>query len=436
VTLAATGLPTGVTAGFTPNPTSGGSLLTLTAGGSAVSGGPVTVTITGTSGGTTASTTIALTVIGPPSITKQPTNQTARDGSSATFTVTATGIPTLTYAWQYLSGTTWKAFGAGTGYNTATLTTVATTAAFNGLQFRVVITDGNGLTTTSNTVKLTVSPAITTQPVSQTVADGSPATFSVVVAGVATLTYQWQYLSGTTWKGFGAGTGFNTSTLTTVATTAAFNGLQFRALVTDGNGITVSSNSVNLTVGPSITTQPVSQTVADGSKATFSVAAAGVATLKYQWQYLSGTTWKAFGAGTGYNTATLTTMATTAAFNGFQFRVVVTDGGGLTVTSNTVTLTVGPAITSQPTSQTVTAGSTATFSVAAAGVPTLTYAWQYLSGTTWKAFGAGTGYNTAALTTVATTAAFNGLQFRVVVTDGNGLTVTSSTVTLTVTPAP
>ena len=97
---------------------------------------------------------------------------------------------------------------------------------------------------------------------------------------------------------------------------------------------------------------------------------------------------------------------------------------------------MGPAITSQPTSQTVTAGSTATFSVAAAGVPTLTYAWQYLSGTTWKAFGAGTGYNTAALTTVATTAAFNGLQFRVVVTDGNGLTVTSSTVTLTVTPAP
>lgn len=436
VTLAATGLPTGVTAGFTPNPTSGGSSLTLTASSTATSGGPVTVTIMGTSGSLSASATIALTVTGTaPSITTQPTNQTVPIGSTATFSVTATGTPTLTYAWQYLSGGTWKTFGAGTGYSTATLTTFATTAAYNGLQLRVVITDGNGVSTTSNTVKLTVSPAITTQPVSQTVTDGSTATFSVVAAGVPTLTYQWQYLAGTTWKSFGAGTGYTTATLTTFATTSAYNGLQFRVVVTDGDGLTVTSNTVKLTVGLAITTQPVSQTVTDGTTATFSAVAAGVPTLTYQWQYLSGTTWKSFGAGTGYTTAALTTFATTAAYNGLQLRVVVTDGDGLTATSNTVTLTVGPAITTQPVSQTVADGSTATFSVTAAGVATLSYQWQYLSGTTWKAFGAGTGYSTATLTTFATTAAYNGLQFRVVVTDGDGLTATSNAVTLTVAPA-
>jgi len=48
------------------------------------------------------------------------------------------------------------AFTSGTGYKTATMTTFATTAAYNGLQFRVVVTAGNGLTAISNTVVLTV----------------------------------------------------------------------------------------------------------------------------------------------------------------------------------------------------------------------------------------------------------------------------------------
>jgi hypothetical protein len=411
----------------------------ITATVSVAANAPASVTNAATvSGGGSAGTeaaTDATTIKVPPAITTQPVSQTVANGSTATFTVVATGLPTLTYQWQYLSGSTWKAFGAGTGLTTATMTTFATTGAYSGLQFRVVVTDGFGKTVTSNTATLTVGPAITTQPVSQTVVDGNTATFSVVAAGVPTLTYQWQYLSGSTWKAFGAGTGLTTASMTTFATTAAYSGLQFRVVVTDGNSNTVTSNAVTLTVGPAITTQPVSQTVTDGSTATFSVVAAGVPTLTYQWQYLSGSTWKAFGAGTGLTTASMTTFATTAAYNGLQFRVLVTDGNSSTVTSNTVTLTVGPAITTQPVSQTVTDGSTATYSVVAAGVPTLSYQWQYLSGSTWKAFGAGTGLTTASMTTFATTAAYSGLQFRVLVTDGNSNTVTSNTVTLTVGPA-
>jgi hypothetical protein len=139
--------------------------------------------------------------------------------------------------------------------------------------------------------------------------------------------------------------------------------------------------------------------------------------------------------GTGFNTATYTTVATTAAYNQLQFRVIVTDGNGLTATSNAVTLTVTgvpPAITLQPASQTVVLGAKATFTVTATGTPTLAYAWQYFQGGTWHNWGVGTGFNTATYTTVATTAAYNGLQFRVIVTDGNALSTTSSTATLTV----
>ncbi len=60
-TLAASGLPSGVTASFGTNPTTGTSVLTLKASSSATLGS-ATVTIKGTSGSLTASTTIALKI--------------------------------------------------------------------------------------------------------------------------------------------------------------------------------------------------------------------------------------------------------------------------------------------------------------------------------------------------------------------------------------
>jgi hypothetical protein len=75
VSLTASGLPSGVTAAFVPNPTTTTSLLTLTASATAATG-TSTVTITGTSGSLTATTTISLTVTqgGGPVVTLSPTS--------------------------------------------------------------------------------------------------------------------------------------------------------------------------------------------------------------------------------------------------------------------------------------------------------------------------------------------------------------------------
>ncbi len=116
--------------------------------------------------------------------------------------------------------------------------------------------------------------------------------------------------------------------------------------------------------------------------------------------------------------------------NGAQFTVVVTNAAG-SVTSNAATLTVNPApvapsITTQPASQTVTAGQTATFSVTATGTAPLSYQWQK-NGT------AISGATSSSYTTPAETTSDNGAQFTVVVTNSVG-SVTSSAATLTVNP--
>src|SRR6202040_1170751 len=124
---------------------------------------------------------------------------------------------------------------------------------------------------------------------------------------------------------------------------------------------------------PTITMQPASQTVTAGQTATFTVVATGTSPLSYQWQ-------KNGAAIAGANATSYTTAPTTSADNGAQFTVVVSNTAG-SVSSNAATLTVNPGavaptITTQPTSQTVTAGQTATFTVVATGTSPLSYQWQ------------------------------------------------------------
>jgi hypothetical protein len=176
------------------------------------------------------------------------------------------------------------------------------------------------------------------------------------------------------------------------------------------------------TGAPTITTQPANQTVVAGATATFSVVAAGTAPLSYQWSQCST-------AISGATSASYTTPPTTTAGNGTTFHVVVSNASG-SVTSANATLTVtssvtAPAITRQPSSQSVNVGATATFSVAATGTAPLSYQWY--QGST-----AISGARSASYKTPPATTAYNGATFHVVVSNATG-SVTSNSATLTVT---
>ena len=90
-------------------------------------------------------------------------------------------------------------------------------------------------------------------------------------------------------------------------------------------------------VAPTISTQPVNQTVLAGATATFSVTATGTAPLTYQWK-------KGGTAIAGATSASYTTPATVVGDSGASFTVTVTNSAG-TITSSAATLTVTPVAT-------------------------------------------------------------------------------------------
>lgn len=173
VTLAASGLPSGVTASFGTNPTTGTSVLTLTASSSATTGSS-TVTITGTSGSLTATTTLALTVNSTAtpafSVSASPTSVTVTQGGSGTSTITVTSTG------GFNSATTLSASGLPSGVTatfstnpvtppangsaTSTLTLTASSSATTGTA-TVTITGTSGSTSHTATISLTVNASST-----------------------------------------------------------------------------------------------------------------------------------------------------------------------------------------------------------------------------------------------------------------------------------
>src|SRR5215469_9310129 len=247
-------------------------------------------------------------------------------------------------------------------------------------------------------------PSITTQPTSQTITAGQTATFTVAASGRNPLNFQWQK-NGTPINGA------TSSSYTTPATSTSDNGSQFTVVVSNSRG-SVTSNPATLMVSaapvaPTITTQPANQTVTAGQTATFAVVATGTAPLSYQWRK-NGT---AIG---GATSSSYTTPITATTDNGEQFTVVVSNSAG-SVTSSVATLTVNaaavaPSITTQPSSQTVTAGQTGSFSVTATGTAPLSYQWRK-NGVNI------TGATSSSYTTPATTTTDSGSTFSVVVTN-------------------
>jgi lysophospholipase L1-like esterase len=166
VQLRASGLPSGVTASFSPNPANGGTTSTLTlAASSTATVGAATVTITGTSGSLVHTATLALTVgttTSTFSLSASPASVTVTQGGSGTSTIaiartsytasiafSASGLP---------AGVTASFSPASTTANSSLLTLAASSTATTGpATVTITGTGATGSLTRTTTVSLTVN---------------------------------------------------------------------------------------------------------------------------------------------------------------------------------------------------------------------------------------------------------------------------------------
>ena len=205
-------------------------------------------------------------------------------------------------------------------------------------------------------------PSISVEPQSQTIVAGATATFAVSASGSAPLAYQWR-------KNGGNLTGANNTNYSIPNAQPSFAG-NYTVVITNALGSVTSQVAVlTVLVPPQITAQPQSRTNIAGTTASFSVVASGTAPLAYQW--------RKDGASLVGQTGGSVTIAGVQSGDAGNYSVVITNSAG-SVTSQVAALTVlvPPQVVTQPASLTNLAGTTATFSVSAAGTLPLAYQWR------------------------------------------------------------
>ncbi len=371
-----------------------------------------------------------ITVTYGPTVTTDPASQHVAAGDTAGFSAAASGNPAPSVQWQVSTdgGTTFTdvAGATATSYTTPTLT-----SADDGNQYQAVFTnDTDSATSAAATLTVDYPPAITTSPTTQTVAAGNSVTLTAAASGEPAPTVQWQLSTdgGTTFTDILNAT---SSSYTTPAMTVADDGNQYLAIFTNGGG-TASTAAATITVTdpPTVTTDPVSQTVAVGDTATFTAAASGTPAPTVQWQLSTdgGAGFANIGAATS---TSYTTPTLTAADDGNQYRAVFTNSSD-DAASAAATLTVdhAPVIGTQPSDAGANAGGTVTFTASASGTPDPTVQWRQSldGGTTFVPI---LGATSASYTTPVLIAQDDGTVYDAVFTNGSG-SVTTDPATLTV----
>jgi alpha-tubulin suppressor-like RCC1 family protein len=207
-----------------------------------------------------------------------------------------------------------------------------------------------------------MAPSFAIQPVTQSAAAGSNATFTARVFGSPKMRYQWQR--------DGVSLDWETNSSLTVLLPFGTPPHAYNVIAYNPYGVVTSSNAYLTIISPPfVTSQPGNQTVGAGSNATFAVSADGSLPMYYQWR-LNGTN-------IAGSTAPLINLTNVQSGNAGVYTVLITNIYGRT-TSTLASLTIQPnppVIIVQPQPQGGYVGTNFMLSAVAIGSEPLTYAW-------------------------------------------------------------
>ena len=356
VALSASGLPTGVTAAFSPTSATTSSTLTLTASSTAALG-QATVTITGTSGSLTHTTTVTLTVTPPPdySLSASPAPVSVVQGNTGTSTITVTGINnfagSVALAASGLPAGVTASFSPASATTTSTLTLTASSTATVG-PATITITGTSGTLTHTTAIALTITPApdysLSAGPNSVSVAQGNAGTSTITVSGLNNFTGSVALSASGSPAGvtasFSPTSTTGTSILTLTASTTATVG-PATVTVTGISGSLTHTTAIALTVTPlqdySLSATPVSVTQGNSGTSTISVTDLNGFTgaVNLAASGLPAGVTASFSPASTTGTSILTLTASTTATAGAA-TVTVTGTSGSLVHTTTVALTV------------------------------------------------------------------------------------------------
>ena len=380
-----------------------------------------------------------------PNISVQPLNKTVFVGGSVVLTTTAGTPPanrTITYQW-------YKAGVAIAGATSATYTVTSSATTSNADNYYCQLGFVNScLTTNTNTVNVTVL----SNPVGLTACQDANAILTVTKTGTNTVTYQWKKATTNLVNGANV-SGATTATLALTNLTLSDAGA-YTLVATDGYGNTINSLAGTISITNNTKYAVATSTTICATTSTINLAGGvvsgttGATSTKWQRSLDGGATWVDISASldgviysnftTGTLSITATSTSTSAALNGYQYRIA-TSNGSCTNYSNIETLNIGsaPTITAQPSNSVLCNTFSTSFTAAATGA-NLTYQWQTRpSGTgPWTKINAGnatttdvgvvySNYATATLNLSAAPSSENNNQYQVVFSNSCG-TITST----------
>lgn len=264
VALAAGGLPTGVTASFSPASTTGTSTLTLTASSTATAG-TTNITVTGTSGSLSHSTTIALTITSNQAsfkLSASPATLSIAQGATGSSTITVTPVNgfsgTVALAASGLPSGVTASFSPASTTGTSTLTLTASSTATAGTS-TVTVTGTSGSLSATTTIALTITSnqqdfSLSASPTSVSVTQGGTGSSTITVSPLngftGTVSLAVSALPTGVTASFSPASTTGTSTLTFSASSTAATGTS-TVTVTGTSGTLSHTTTITLTVGTS-----------------------------------------------------------------------------------------------------------------------------------------------------------------------------------------